>query len=77
MKHNNPEPSSKLRIKRPPLSSCRELAAEFGCTTHQLAGLIAMDAKAPRHKVDADGTVKNRWYDAKEVRKWWKARNEK
>lgn len=58
-----------------PLRTTTEMADEFGVDRSLLGRLLKKDPAAPTPRVNSrSATVKNLWYDPREVRKWWATR---
>ena len=63
------------KLSRVPLKTTTEMADELGVSPNWLGRYIKADQMAPKPKIDCrSGTVKNWWYDPREVRAWWAAR---
>lgn len=60
--------------KHTPLCTVAEIAKEFGLTPHQLGGFMTHSPATPPKPVF---THKTTWYQAAEMRAWWKAHKEK
>jgi hypothetical protein len=70
------DPAS-ARKGRVPLRTSRELAEEFGVTTHAFALSLAHAADAPKPVLVKKGNAHAaNWYNPKEVRAWWSKRKE-
>lgn len=64
---------------RKPLRTFTEMAEEFGASRNVL-GAALKDEGAPKPAFTHLGggwKITNTWYEPIEMRKWWKARNEK
>lgn len=62
------------RQKHPPRISFREMCDEFNVTSGVLVSALRdKDSPKPLFKT-ANMTLVNTWYNASEVRKWWKNR---
>lgn len=59
------------KTKRPPTLSITELAKEFGVTYSVITGHISKDKSAPKPVLKTKGTVRNTYYNPKEMREWW------
>ena len=64
------------RVKKngalPPLRTLKEMANEFGVSPATLRGLIAKrNGPDAVLKVNGSATVRNTWFEPKELRKWW------
>ena len=60
---------------RAPLRTFREFAQEFGVTEPKLrAALSQPGAPTPELIHSNNHTTRNRWYNVKEMRKWWAER---
>ncbi len=64
----HPEPLAK---RRPPCRSVSELAEEFGVDMRVLGRMLHKNGPQPRLNRRDHGS-RNNWYNAAEVRAWWK-----
>ena len=67
--------SSKLRERRPPLRTFKELCEELGVSERTMSGALSR-ADAPKPVLNhsrSNRVHSNKWYDRAEFHRWWAA----